>query len=91
MGMAPAPRKRATSVASAAAGGAPARPSVPAVETFPATSIESLTLKGTPCRGPVDWPQANAWSAVRAASMASSASTSTAAWIAGFTVQIRSR
>ena len=88
MGMAPAWRRRATSVASAVEGAAFLRPNVPAVQRVPACSMESLTLNGTPCSGPRRVPAANSRSAAAASSSARSWSTSTAAFSAGFTAAI---
>ena len=76
IGMAPASRRRATSVASSLEGGAERRPTVPAVHTTPESSMESLTLNGTPHRGPVSPPRASASSAARAAAGAGADSTS---------------
>src|ERR1035438_8119784 len=72
-----AARRRETRVASWIDTGAARRPSVPAVQTVPATSRESFTLNGTPCKGPVASPRASTVSAARASASARAASTST--------------
>ena len=76
-GIAPAARSRATSVASSVEGGFPRNPSVPAVHAVPATSMESLTEKGTPASGPSGSPPARRRSISCASSSARSPRTST--------------
>jgi hypothetical protein len=68
---APAARRRATTVASAAAGAAFGTRE-PIVVGRPLTSNWSFTAKGTPCSGPHGWPAIRAASACRAAASASS-------------------
>ena len=87
MGIAPARRRRSTSVASSVEGGAFFRPSVPAVTTVPASSSESLMLNGTPWSG----PRGSLASAAAASASALSVSTCMAALIFGLMAAIRSR
>jgi hypothetical protein len=68
-GMAPAERMRATKTASAGAT-LSRKAATPAVVAPPSTSRFSLTVNGTPCKGPSEWPAAMAWSAAAAAAIA---------------------
>jgi hypothetical protein len=69
-GMAPTQRIRATTTASAGAT-LSRKAAAPAVVGPPSTSRFSLTVNGTPCRGPSECPAAIAWPAAAAAATAS--------------------
>ena len=90
IGMAPAARMRSTTGASTGAT-ALASAGTPQVVGRPAMSMFSFTVKGTPCSGPTVSPAASFWSALTAAARASSASTRTTAFSAGFTASMRAR
>ena len=87
--MAPAAFMRATLVASRS-GMRPLKIGDPRWVRSPAVSMESLTVNGTPCKGPSSSPDRTAASAVRAAAIASSAMV-TIALSFGLTASIRSR
>ena len=88
--IAPAALSRATRVASLS-GMKSRRPMVPAVVTTPSVSRESLSVMGTPCRGPMSSPRARASSAARASCMARSAQRQTTALSLSLTSAMRSR
>ena len=87
--MPPALFMRATLVASAS-GRRPAKIGEPRWVRTPAVSIESFTVKGTPCSGPSSLPAMTAASASRAAASAPSARV-TMALTLGSTAAMRSR
>jgi hypothetical protein len=89
-GIAPAERIRATTTASAGAT-LPRKAATPAVVGPPSTSRFSLTVNGTPCRGPSERPAATARSAAAAAAIASAANAMVTALTAGFTASILAR
>jgi hypothetical protein len=89
-GMAPAERIRVTTTASAGAT-LSRKAAAPAVVGLPCTSRFSLTVNGTPCRGPTERPAVMAWSAAAAAAIAWSASDTVMALTAGFTASILAR
>ena len=86
--IAPAARARATTVASLP-GTNVLRPSVPAVDTRPSVSKESLIVIGTPCSAPIFLPFASASSASRASYSARSKQVATTALILGLVASIR--
>ena len=90
IGIAPARRIRSTTGASEGAT-ALANAGTPQVVAHPATSILSLMVNGTPCRGPSASPAAALRSASIASRRASSPRTFTTALTAGLTASIRRR
>ena len=90
MGIAPWASIRSTAGAVAGAT-ASARTGSPLVVGWPATSMFSLTVNGTPWNRPVASPRATAASAASAAASAESVSTRTTAFTWPFTSAMRSR
>src|ERR1700687_2568069 len=88
--IAPAARMRATTVASFS-GTFVLSFCKPAVVTTPAVSKMSLTVNGTPCRGPTEPPRATWRSAARACTNALWPSVRTTAFSLGLTAPICSR
>ena len=90
MTIAPASRRFFTKGASADAI-RPSKAGTPLGVAWPATSMFSLMVTGTPCNGPRVWPAAMASSAASAADRASSGNSTVMALSSGFFAEIRTR